>query len=367
MIACAVGVVMEEIPQPNEHIQWLKVRMMDGSKARAILYPDTLRRALPGDRVLMNTTAVQLKLGTGGAHIVISYMDEEDQGVDYERQDHAGHLMKLRYTPLQRAILAVEEPDSPYHDIFLQPQSLLQMPVIIGELHSMLPIATAWLRYRQSDANLRIAYIMTDGGALPLNYSQSVSQLKQSEMIDHTITYGHAYGGDFEALNKYTALIAAKHIANANITIVTMGPGIAGTGTLLGNTGVETAEIVQAVYQLGGRPVLIPRVSFADERERHYGISHHCLSVYKYLLREQIDVPFPDSLTEGQLRYISEQLHTIQHAKMTFHNVQTKQVQEALGMLSFSVTTMGRSFEEDPAYFLTVAAAAEQAWTLMNP
>lgn len=360
MISWALGVVMDERMNPVHPVQQLRVQMEDGHEADAILYTDTLRKAQPGDKVWLNTTAVQLRLGTGGVHIVVSFADDEGADLNQSIVQGQGHLMKLRYTPLQRAVLAVEEPDSPYHHLFTTPQTLSRMPVLIGELHSMLSVAATWLHYRKK--SLRIVYIMSDGGSLPLAYSKTVPMLKQNGMIQHTITYGHAYGGDLEALNKYTALIAAKHVAKADLAIVTMGPGIAGTGTMLGHTGVETAEIANAVHRLGGQPVLIPRISFADQRKRHVGISHHCLTVYAQLLDRETVVPLPSSLSEEQQAYIAEQLSQIPQAHAVTQHVRIDQLKEALDLLSVPITTMGRDVMQDPAYFLTVAAAAEWAF-----
>src|SRR5947207_1083265 len=45
---------------------------VDGSSATAIAYPSLVGEVRVGDRVLLNTTAVDLGLGTGGAHFVIA-------------------------------------------------------------------------------------------------------------------------------------------------------------------------------------------------------------------------------------------------------------------------------------------------------
>src|SRR5690606_33038610 len=126
-------------------------------------------------------------------------------------------MMKLRYTPQQRAVLSAEEVDSPYHAVFTQPRMLDHMPVLIGELHSMLPILMCW--FNHVGHLPKIAYIMSDGGALPIAFSEHVYLLKELGWLHGTVTYGQAYGGDIETMNKYTALIAAKYILNAEITL----------------------------------------------------------------------------------------------------------------------------------------------------
>ena len=79
--------------------------------------------------------------------------------------------------------------------------------------------------------NLNINYIMTDGGCLPMGFSDTVRRLKDDKLLNNTITIGHAFGGDLEAVNIYNGLIASKEILKSDITIISMGPGIVGTGT----------------------------------------------------------------------------------------------------------------------------------------
>jgi hypothetical protein len=367
MIRCSLGVVAAA-GRVQDGVQPLTVRMADGSMREALHYPDAFRAAAAGDRVWLNTTAVDLGLGTGGQHFVIAFADASD-GLAADRGEPAagrragppGHLMKLRYTPLQRAVLAAEEPDSPHHARFLGRPRLEGMPVLIGELHSMLPIAAAWLRYRSSEP-LRIVYVMSDGGALPLAYSRHAAYLRRAGWIDATVTYGHAYGGDLETMNKFTALIAARHVAQADIAIVAMGPGIAGTGTELGHTGVETGEIANAAARLGGTPILMPRLSFADPRERHRGISHHTLSVLRTVVCTPLELVLPDGLEEAQRRRLDEQLAELaDYPTRWVAGVRRDEMARALERLGRPVTTMGRSFAEDPAFFLAVGAAAERA------
>lgn len=87
---------------------------------------------------------------------------------------------------------------------------------------------------------------MTDGASLPIYLSKNVDTLKE-KLIDSTITIGNAFGGDYECINIYTALITAKEILKADAVFVSMGPGIAGTGTKYGFTGIEQGSILDAV------------------------------------------------------------------------------------------------------------------------
>ena len=100
------------------------------------------------------------------------------------------------------------------------------------------------------------------------------------------ITCGHAFGGDFEAVSVYSALAVARHVAHADAAVVAMGPGIVGTNTRLGFSGMEVGTILDAAAALGGVPIACLRVSFADERPRHYGLSHHTATALRLATRE---------------------------------------------------------------------------------
>ena len=116
---------------------------------------------------------------------------------------------------------------------------------------------------------------MTDGAGLPLALSDLVAELRDRELVDATVTYGHAFGGDYEAVSIFSALAVARHVAGADVAVVAMGPGIVGTNTRLGFSGMEVGPILDAAVALGGLPIACLRVSFADPRARHHGLSHH--------------------------------------------------------------------------------------------
>lgn len=316
----------------------------------------------PGDKVPLNITAAELRLGSGGVHFVAARLSRQEE---MRRDSHVfeGHMMKMRYSPFQRAVLAAEEPNSPWHDRFTPHHRLENMPVLIGELHSMLPAALCWFRYKQRHSNPSIAYVMSDGGALPISFSRHVRTLKSLGWISDTITYGHAYGGDVETINKFTALQAAKHIVGADLTIVMMGPGIAGTGTAFGHTSMETGEIVNAAYALGGSPVVIPRLSFHDRRQRHYGLSHHFLYAMTEAAIHPAVIPLPCFLPSDKQAYILDQIAA--HPNLSKHRIHwvdgvtQEEVEKSLQLYPYPITTMERSAKKDPYFFLAVAAAAE--------
>lgn len=342
MLRTSEGVVISYIVD-REDIQELVVRMESG-EAKAMNYPVMTGRVSIGDWVILNTTAVDLSLGTGGYHFVL-HGPKRPQGK--LAPDH--HLMKLRYTPLQMATGSCEEQESPYHEIMKNKQSLESMPVLVGELHSMLPILVTLIKEVQKEA--RIVYIMTDKGALPISFSKHVRELKQLNWLHGTITTGHAFGGDLEALNIYTGLLAAKHILQADIAIVTMGPGIAGTGTPLGFTGMEQTEVLHAVHSLQGIPIFVPRVGAGDARSRHQGISHHTYSVLEHTL-----IPVHISFLEQYRDETNRPPFTQHHCYFTRKDELPK-LEPLLDQYPFPIGTMGRTIKEDPLFFYSVAAA----------
>ena len=150
------------------------------------------------------------------------------------------------------------------------------MPVVTADLHSALPAILAGVHADRPDA--RVAYVMTDGGALPAWFSRTLDGLR--DHLAGTVTTGQAFGGDLEASTVHTGLLAARHVLRADVTVVAQGPGNLGTGTPWGFSGVALGEAVNAIGTLGGRPVGSLRISDGDGRARHRGVSHHSLTAY---------------------------------------------------------------------------------------
>ncbi|MFQ5574375.1 MAG: DUF3866 family protein [Terriglobia bacterium] len=320
-----------------------------GKPGSAVNYDDLTGPVQEGDRLIVNTRAVDLGLGTGGYHFVVWNMSNES----FDGQA-GGHIMKLRYTPLQLSAHSVEESDE-YRRV-PEADGLVGCPVIIGSLHSQL--VPAVVTARRVDPSARLAYVMTDGGGLPLVFSQAVASLREASLLDHTVTVGHAYGGDFEAVNIFSGLLAARNVAHADIIVVIMGPGVVGTGTTLGFSGLEQGSIVNAVSALGGLPIAIPRLSFGDKRQRHHGVSHHTLTALATAAIARAVVAVPEMEAEREA-IVWKQL---EEAGVTDdHDVRKVKNDITLGEMekrAFAVTTMGRSPSEEPEFFEAAGAAA---------
>jgi hypothetical protein len=292
---------------------------------RAYVLTQLIGTVSVGDRVVMNTTAVELGLGTGGWHIVHWNLERESWS-----EHGPGHEMKLRYTSLQ-----VDSGASG------AAEALLDTPVVACTLHSQ--VAVVARAFKHVAAGRTLAYVMTDGGALPLAFSDLVADLRGDRVIDLTVTAGHAFGGDREAVNVWHAVALASE---ADAVVVGMGPGSLGTATRLGFSGLEVATALTAAAGLGCRPVVAVRHSVADERERHRGISHHTTTALE-LTPGPVFVPIPTGEPRPDVRP---------------HRVVEVEV-PPLGELT--VTTMGRSASTDRSFFSYAAAAGVFAAQLL--
>lgn len=351
---------VQAVQRTTFHMQELVVEI-DGEMAPAINYRFLCEDVFPGDVVEVNTTAMDLGLGTGGSHFVIGLIDGHRQrGLMLpETPRHGtldeGHIMKLRYTPLQLATVCAEEEKSPYHAILADVYSLEGMPVMVASLHSLVAPAAVTF-HAHARGPIRLAYIMTDGAALPLGFSQLVASLKAQGLITTTITVGHAFGGDLEAVNVYSGLLAARHVVEADACIVAMGPGVVGTGTPFGTTALETAAILDGVNALEGRAVAVPRISFADERPRHFGLSHHTLTALGLLCQTSCYLPLP-SLSGDEDVLVRRQVQTANLNRHTISWIDTDETLELLCEYKVRVTSMGREPQDDPAFFRAGGAA----------
>jgi hypothetical protein len=328
----------------------------DGELA-ALAYPDLVGEPVVGDRILLNTTAVDLGLGTGGFALVVALPDRLPAD-----RDEPGHVVKARYTPLQATVLAVDEQDSPHHHALRDADDLGGMPVVVADLHSALPAVVAGLRAGGADP--RVVYVMTDGGALPIGFSRAVDDLRDAGWLAASVTVGQAFGGDVEAVTTHTGLLAAHHVLAADVAIVTQGPGNLGTGTRWGFSGVASGEAINATSVLGGRPVAALRISEADQRDRHRGVSHHSLTSLGRVAMAPADVVVPllDGAFGDEVRKAAAALSPPHHVV----EVAVDGLLDAVAAAPVQVSTMGRDLARDTAYFMACAASGRHAATLIG-
>ena len=338
-----------EIVGAEQGVTEIAVRIRD-HYAVAVSYDSLTGELRVGDEVLLNTTAVDLGLGTGGRHFVMANLSRREC-----RLSGVGHIIKLRYTPLQLCVLAAEEPQSADHDAVRRFETLDGLPVVCISLHSMLaPVAAAYRQLRPDD---RVVYVMTDAAALPLGFSKLASNLRQRGMISSATTAGHAFGGDHETVGVPGALAHAHAALQADMVIVGMGPGNVGTGTPWGTTALELGSLVNTAHALGGRPIAALRVSFADPRKRHHGVSHHSLTSLGTLALARAEVGVPE-LPPRQAKLIQRQLARAGiDERHRVRAVPSEPLERALDEVEDILCSMGRFRNDDPAFFLAAAAA----------
>jgi hypothetical protein len=331
---------------------------VNGVSIRALAYPALVGSPRAGDRVLLNVTALEAGLGTGGYALVVAIPDRLPADTDI-----AGHIVKSRYTPLQAMVGSADEQGSEYHELLKAADSLGGMPVVVADLHSALPAILAGLG-GAATGTPRVAYVMTDGGALPAWFSRTIAGLREAGWLAATITTGQSFGGDLEAVTVHSGLLTARHAIGADVAIVAQGPGNLGTGTKWGYSGVAAGEAVNAAATLGGRPVASLRISFADPRDRHQGVSHHSLTAYGQVALAPADVVIP-ALPQPQATRVAAEVAPLatRHRLIT---VPVDGLDEALRATPVSLSTMGRSLDEDHEYFLAAAAAGKHAASLLK-
>jgi hypothetical protein len=340
--------VVTEIIEARAGLQRVFVDLGAGPE-RAYLLTRLIGNASVGDRVIVNTTAVEHGLGTGGWHVVHWNLERESwtypaaPGRSMSVPDVG---MKIRYTSLQLDVGHSEPRDVTTID---------RMPVVVAGLHSQ--VAAIAVAFKHIRPNGRLVYVMTDGGALPIAISDLVPQLRDRQLIDATVTCGHAFGGDFEAVSVYGGLAIARWEAGADVAVVAMGPGSAGSGSSLGFSGIEVGAALDATTSLHGLPIAALRVSFADPRPRHQGVSHHSLTTLSVATRSRVQVPLPrvGGVDEAQIRRDLERTGIdSRHDIVDVEPVGALQLFEACGI---EVESMGRPAADDPVLFEAAAVA----------
>jgi hypothetical protein len=329
-----------------------------GNDIDAVGFPHMLGPVAPGDRIIVNTTGIELSLGTGGVGFILWNLDGPGPP-----GPGPGHIVKLRYTPWQSEVLSAESPESPHHADLAEADSITGMPVVACSLHSQVAGVVAGVRRQSPTAT--IGYLMTDGAALPLAWSRLVRDLRSSGLVDTTCTAGHAFGGDLEAVNIFSGLVALRRAARCDVVVAAMGPGVVGTGTTLGFTGMEQGQILDAAGALGGRALACVRLSFADRRPRHRGISHHTLAALRVGAQRRATVVLPH-LTEEESARIRDAVAQLARDHDVVEADGTPGV-ELLKSTGLPLTSMGRPLASAPELWLAAAAAGAVAAGLSAP
>jgi hypothetical protein len=300
-----------------------------------VAYPRLTGPVALDDEVVVNVQAVELGLGSGGFDVLYVNLT---RGLDLEPEPGA-HVMKLPYTPLQHAVRHAEEEGA-------QAAALVETPVVCCSLHSQLAPACLGL-----GTGLAVAYVQVGGGALPVSLSDTVRALRAEGRLGAAVAAGPAIDGDVACVSVASAL-AWCGAEGFDAVVCAIGPGIAGTETRLGHGGVAAAEAANAANALGGAPILAPRISGADERERHRGVSHHTLAAVDLMLGS-VTVAWPAGLTAPP-------------ALGAVEEVDVSGWREACAALDARLLShMGRGPDDDPWFFAGAFAAGRLARSLL--
>jgi hypothetical protein len=301
--------------------------------APCIAYPQLTGTVALGDDVIVNVAARELALGSGGFDVLHANLT---RGLDLQA-DADAHVMKLPYTSLQHAVRHGEEEAEPA-------EVLDGMPVVCCSLHSQVAPVCAALDGR------RVAYLQLPGGALPVALSDTARELKKRGLVELTIGVGACFGGDVDCVNVYSGLGLA-HDRGFEVAVCGIGPGIVGTGTSFGHGGMAVADAAFAAKGLGGRPIIALRMSDADLRERHRGVSHHTDDVL--------------SLSGASWDWAWPVGHDLDHpARDGGEPVDVSDWREVCAGLPLS--HMGRGPGEDPWFFAAAFAAGRLAARLVD-
>jgi hypothetical protein len=325
-----------------------------GADIPFVAYTATVGTPDVGDSIILNTTGLALRLGTGGTAFAVAVLTPGGDVRSGDAHSPNDHIVKARYTSDQTAVIPIET-----HPDYAE-RVLPGTPVVVCMLHSQLPAVCAAIRMHSP--NLRITYIATDGGALHAGFSQTVQKLKALGWITGCITAGQAMGGDFEAVTVASALCGAVSVLKADIVIICQLPGNAGTGTTFGHSGLEQGMWLDIAQRLGGRSIAALRASSADPRPRHQGTSHHSQTILGITAGHGHLVAVPrmdvDHLAGRDQEWTERQLVA---------PVDTPDIREFCQAAGIALRTMGRSYEEDPLIFQCAAAAGTLASSLLHP
>jgi hypothetical protein len=286
-----------------------------------------------GDEVIVNVQATELGLGSGGFDVLHANLT---RGLELAPEREA-HVMKLPYTPVQFAVRHAEE------DAAL-PETLEGMPVVCCSLHSQLAPVCAPL------AGFRVAYLQLPGGSLPVAHSYAVRELRERGLVAAAVGVGACFGGDADCVTVYSGLAWAK-ANDVDVAVCAIGPGVVGTGSRLGHGGMAAAEAVNAAAALEGKPVLALRLSQADPRPRHRGVSHHTEAALAVALGS-VELAWPDGCPiEDPCSERAE-------------HIDVSDWRQACSGLSLS--HMGRGPDDDPWFFAAAFAAGRRARGLIG-
>jgi hypothetical protein len=340
MLKLRRAVVCEVADDEGAAEQQLVIELTEsaGTQRPAIADVGLVGRCEPGDEVVVNVQALDLGLGSGGFDVVHVNLT---RGLASEGEPGA-HVMKLNYTSLQHAVDPVESGETL--------QLPLRRPVVVLALHGQLA-AVAWA-FAQAAPGRRLGYVQTEGGALPAGHSRTAAELRRRGLLACHLSAGAAFGGDGDAITTGGALYHGLCELGWEAAVCGPGPGIVGSGSALGHGGMFALDSAHVAQALGCPVVLAPRISGADSRGRHRGLSHHSRTVLSLLLAPAIVALPQDENLQLDSAGAAAQRHELRSAPVDI---------DGFGASGLPAQTMGRGLADDPVFFSAALAAGSVA------
>jgi hypothetical protein len=299
-------------------MQELEVRL-GGERRAAIADIALVGTSQMGDDVVVNVAAGD------GVDVVHANLT---RGLSGEGTPGA-HVTKLAATSLQHAVVPVEDSAPAGAPLTLPADA----PVAVCSHHAQLaPLVWAFAR---AAPGARLGYVQTAGAALPGGVSEPVALLRRRHLLSAHLTAGQAHGGEGEAVTIAGALHHGFTERHWHAAVCAPGPGDPGSGTALGHAGMAALDAAHAAAALGCRVVICPRVGAP-------GVTHHTRMLLELAL-----VPFVVAHAGERPR-----------AGLGRHDWRRGEADlEGYAATGLPARALGRSIEEDPAFFSAALAA----------
>ena len=234
-----------------------------------------------GDRVVVNTTAVELGLGTGGWHVVHWNLARDGWSDAGPRPRHQAALHEPAGRRRQCRGARERSPTSTTSTACRSwsPRCTASSPAV----------AVAFKHVARPAVGSR--YVMTDGAALPIALSDLVcASCATADLIDATVTCGHAFGGDHEAVSVPSAPRGRppprrrRRRRRRRWARASSGPAPGSASPASRSARCSTPPSPSAV-----RPIAALRVVVRRPRAAPPGVSHHTITTLRLACRDRVD------------------------------------------------------------------------------
>ena len=265
-------------------LQRVEVDLGDGPE-RAYVLTQLTGTVGAGDRVVVNTTAVELGLGTGGWHVVHWNLARDELERAGARPHHQGPV----HEPPGRRRQHRGAPRRSW------PRSSRStgMPVVAAALHSQLPAVAVAVKERAPDA--RVAYVMTDGAGLAARALRPGRRpSRRASWSTPPSRAGTRSAATSRRCRSSRALAVARHVARADVAVVAMGPG---------HRRHQHPARLQRAWRSGrsstprsrsaGVPIAVPAGVVRGPAGAPPGLSHHSATALRLACRERVRVAGP--------------------------------------------------------------------------